>query len=414
MSKKRTRYSPRQAAVAIIEKLTAAGHQALLAGGCVRDMLRGANPKDYDIACSATPEDIIALYPRAQLVGAHFGVVIVREGGQQIEVATFRTDGHYSDGRHPDSVSFATATEDAQRRDFTINGMFFDIHANHVIDYVGGQQDLSDELIQAIGNPEARFEEDHLRMLRAVRFAARLGFTIEQDTFEAIYNRADKIRSISSERVLEELHSMMAHPHRAAAFQMLADTNLLMHLWPNGDWSTARIARSSQALAALPDDAHFAVALAAMLIDHDVARADRICVHLKASNDIRRQCTWLLRTLPLAACEDIKTVADLKLVMIDTGFGDLLDLLRAWLVVEGRPADCADRLAARAASIPPDEIAPVPLLGGDDLIALNVRKGPIYKRVLEAVYYRQLNGEVQDRDHAVTLARDLLRESGAL
>ena len=182
----KARKTSKDAAESIIRQLNDAGFEVLLAGGCVRDLLLGLQPKDYDIATNATPQQVCAIYPRAQVVGAHFGVVIVRELGHFLEVATFRTEGAYTDGRHPDSVVFATAEEDAMRRDFTINGMFFDVLKDSVIDYVGGREDLRDRIVQAIGNPERRFDEDHLRMLRAVRFASRLGFEIEQETFEAI------------------------------------------------------------------------------------------------------------------------------------------------------------------------------------------------------------------------------------
>ena len=242
----------RKAAEAILRRLRRDGYEAYLAGGCVRDILMGTEPKDYDIATSATPQQICRIYPRAQKVGAHFGVVIVRQFGQQVEVATFRTDGPYRDGRHPETVTFSTAQADSKRRDFSINGMFYDPESDRVIDYVGGQADLRRKLIQAIGNPEQRFEEDHLRMLRAVRFACSLGFDIEQETFEAIYNRASKIASISPERIREELEKILCAPGRADGFRLLCESGLLPHLWPDPSWSTEQIERSRRALSALP------------------------------------------------------------------------------------------------------------------------------------------------------------------
>ncbi|MCH7994391.1 MAG: CCA tRNA nucleotidyltransferase, partial [Planctomycetes bacterium] len=197
----------RLAALRILEKLRARGHTALLAGGCVRDMLLSIPPKDYDVATDATPKRVVRIFPRSRTVGAKFGVVLVRQYGHDIEVATFRSDGTYSDGRHPDTVVFGTDVEDARRRDFTINGLFFDPIEERVIDHVDGRRDLEAGVIRTIGEPEARFAEDHLRMLRAIRFAARLGFVIEPRTMAAIKCLAQRLGDISTERVWLELEA---------------------------------------------------------------------------------------------------------------------------------------------------------------------------------------------------------------
>lgn len=402
-----SRKTAREAAEAIIKELGAAGFNALLAGGCVRDLLLDLEPHDFDIASSATPTEVRRLYPRAQEVGAHFGVVIVRKFGHFVEVATFRTDGVYKDGRHPETVEFATPEQDALRRDFTINGMFLDIANDRVIDYVQGQQDLRDRLIQAIGNPEERFEEDHLRMLRAVRFAARLGFHIEQETFEAIYNRADKIRLISAERIREELDKILSDTNRAVGFDMLCATQLLPHLWPNAKWSTALLKTSSRTLAALPPNAEFSLAFAAMVHSLGKQAADRACKDLACSNRHCRRVGWLIENLDHLLAGPLRTLADLKLVMAGPCFDDLCALFKATLLAGDQPLDALQELLTRADAVAPEHIAPRPLINGDDLLDLGFKPGPIFKKVLDGVYYRQLNLELVDREQALATARIL-------
>ena len=204
-----------------------AGHIAYFAGGCVRDLLLGIEPKDWDIATDAPPSRVRELFLSTQAVGAAFGVILVRHRRSVVEVATFRAEGPYLDGRHPSKVTFTTAEQDAQRRDFTINGLFLDPTEDRVIDYVGGQADLKAQRIRAIGDPDARFEEDHLRMLRAVRFAARFGFTIEQQTAAAIVAHAGQLKRISPERIAEELRMMLTSATRVDAWRMLWELQLL-------------------------------------------------------------------------------------------------------------------------------------------------------------------------------------------
>src|SRR6185295_1585440 len=223
-------------ALEIAQKLRAAGFEALWAGGCVRDELLGLTPKDYDVATSAKPEQIRDLFGRRRTlpIGASFGVITVlgpREAGQ-IEVATFRTDAAYSDGRHPDSVTFTTAEHDAQRRDFTINGLFYDPIAQQVVDYVGGQQDLKAKILRAIGDPRLRLSEDKLRMLRAVRFAAAFNFAIDPDTLTAIQDMAPEINTVSAERIGIEIRRMLIDPNRASALKLLREANLLVQVLP--------------------------------------------------------------------------------------------------------------------------------------------------------------------------------------
>jgi poly(A) polymerase len=222
----------REAAAAIVRELREAGHEAFFAGGCVRDLLRGVDPKDYDIATSARPGDIRRLYPRADEIGAHFGVMLVRRAGVHFEIATFREDGDYLDGRRPASVTFSDAASDAKRRDFTINGMFFDPLDERVIDFVGGRQDLEAKQLRAIGRAEDRFREDYLRLLRAVRFATVLGFEIEPGTWEAIRAVAAHITLISPERIREELDKIWLSPDRVRGFDLLVASGLMEAILP--------------------------------------------------------------------------------------------------------------------------------------------------------------------------------------
>src|SRR4051812_16388453 len=221
-----------QTAREIVRKLRAAGHVAYYAGGCVRDLLRGEVPKDVDVATDARPEMVQRIFPRTYAVGAHFGVIVVLENESQFEVATFRSDGAYLDGRRPVEVHFATAQEDAARRDFTINGMFFDPEKNEVIDFVGGRADLDRKLIRAIGDPAQRFAEDRLRMLRAVRFATVLGFEIDPATWEAVVVSAPSIMQISAERIREELVKIFLSPNRARGWDLLNASGLMGAVLP--------------------------------------------------------------------------------------------------------------------------------------------------------------------------------------
>ncbi|MCL4129234.1 UNVERIFIED_CONTAM: hypothetical protein GTU68_041434, partial [Idotea baltica] len=216
----------RETAITIVRQLQESGYEALFAGGCVRDQLLDKTPGDYDIATNATPDQVIKLFPHANTIGAHFGVVLIKKGGFHFEIATFRTDGNYSDGRRPDSVSFSTAEEDASRRDFTVNGLFFDPVSGKLIDYVNGQADLGAGVIRAIGTPEDRFSEDYLRMLRAVRFATTLGFEIEPATMRSIESLAHQSSQIAPERIKEELNKIWLSPNRQLGFDLLVETGL--------------------------------------------------------------------------------------------------------------------------------------------------------------------------------------------
>jgi poly(A) polymerase len=400
----------RQAAVSAVRRLQRMGHVALFAGGCVRDMLMGKRPHDYDVATSAKPKEVIGLFRRTQKVGAKFGVVLVRIGPFSIEVATFRSDSDYEDGRHPNRVQFTNAREDSQRRDFTINGMFYDPIKRETVDYAGGRADLQARLIRAIGDPERRFAEDHLRILRAVRFAARLGFAIEPATWSAMTEQAAMISRISPERIREELDQMLSHPNRARAFSDLCAAGVLRHLWPGAEAIQAIGEKITAILKELPADASFESAWAIILHTLSPQEAETVCDAVRCSNRTKAITSWLIAhqddlTLPAKV-----TLADLKLLMAYPAFAQLLSLFAAKLRAGGCPLTAHRQIAARAGAIAPEDVSPPPLLNGRLLAKLGLPPGPLYKIILEKTYYAQLNGDVQDRAAAVACARRLLIE----
>ena len=374
----------KEAAETIVKTLHDAGHVAYLAGGCVRDLLLGREPVDYDVVTDARPERIVTLFRRTEQVGAKFGVVLVRVYGVQTEVATFRADGPYSDGRHPDGVRFGDAVEDARRRDFTINGMFYDLADGSVIDHVGGRADLEAGVVRAIGDPDRRFTEDHLRMLRAVRFAARLGFAMDRATFEGIRRHAGR----------------------------LVSSGLSDHLVTGVQWSPAEAGAVADRMASLADEAGFAIVLAVMLRGRSPAQAEAACRALRGSNSECRAVGWLLRHVPRVRDPDRLELADVKLLMADDRFEDLTELLRAELTGEGASPSAHAALLARCDAIPSNEVAPEPLITGDDLLARQVPQGPEYSRILDAVYRAQLNGEIKTRREALEMIETLIDPHG--
>lgn len=389
-------------ALAIAGALREAGFVALLAGGCVRDVLRGAEPKDFDVATNATPMEIMRLFPKTREVGAAFGVVLVRKRGVWVEVATFREDGAYEDGRRPSEVRFTTAENDARRRDFTINGMFFDPVDARVIDYVGGVADLRAGLIRAIGEAAARFAEDYLRLIRAVRFAARLGFAIEPATEAAIRDTAANLARVAAERRREELEKMFVAPTRSRAFEMLRELGLLEHMWPGAQWADLEAASAAERLWDLPaEPIPFAAALAALLADRTAAQVQDVCRSLTCSNEQRALAAWLV-----AHQADLDEPAELELaalkrLMAHDGFASLrwFAAHRYASVLSDPARDAA--LAARIAAIEPAQIAPEPFVRGEDLHARGVAQGPRFGRMLDELYTAQLNERVRTRDEAL-------------
>jgi tRNA nucleotidyltransferase/poly(A) polymerase len=409
----------------IVERLQGAGHVAYFAGGCVRDRLLGRLPKDFDVATSARPEEVLKIFPRGQQVGAAFGVILLVEkapaGGKrlQVEVATFRTDGKYSDGRHPDSVEFTTAEQDARRRDFTCNGLFWDPLAKgegeeqgKLHDFVGGQADIAAKILRAIGDPEARFREDHLRMLRAVRFAARLGFAMEAATAGAIRRQAPKIQSVSRERVHDELALIVGHSTRAEAARLLEWTGLLKEIWPKSLWEETVEAREFAGLRKLPAGADWVMALAAMYWDITPPErrktgaevADALREALLLSNAERDDVVWLLENLIKLRNWETNSKAALKHLLADARWPRLEALFVHLSLEPTRRADFETRMRTLQA----DGVAPTPFVTGETLIKLGAVPGPRFRRWLVELYDRQLEGELKTGEEALAAARALV------
>lgn len=396
-------------AIQIIQTLRAAGFQSLLAGGCVRDLLLGASPMDYDVATNATPQQVAKLFPYTRHVGAAFGVMLVRQGRKWFEVATFRDDGPYLDGRRPSQVHFTDARQDALRRDFTINGMFLDPLAATVIDYVGGRDDLARRTIRAIGVAGDRFAEDYLRVLRAVRFAARLNFAIDPETEQAVSGFAPRIASVAAERIREELEKMLSHSGRVRAVELLRRYGLHSYLWVGATWNPAALDQALALLRRLPPLAGFPTALAILFHDRNRAELGKIARRLTLSNDEREAVVWLVEKQ--AALDEPETIrlADLKRLMVHRCFSHLKDIVTAR---HAEREDGETRLAAlerRLASIDPVQIAPQPWVTGDDLLARGLAPGPVYREILEEAYTRQLDERLHSREEALQLVEDMIR-----
>jgi tRNA nucleotidyltransferase/poly(A) polymerase len=405
-----------------------AGHVAYFAGGCVRDMLLGQEPSDFDVATDAHPRRVGELFHNTRLVGEAFGVVLVRLLGREVEVATFRREWGYADGRHPDHIQFTDARHDALRRDFTINGMFFDPLAGQVLDFVGGQADLQAKLIRAIGDPAERFAEDYLRMLRAVRFAARLGFPIEPQTAEAITRHVDKLGQISRERIGMEMQAMMARPSRAAAVELLEQFGLDAPILQE----TAS-AGKRPVLGALPDPTDYPTSLAAWLIDRhahspcnpDAAEAAATVMQIKRVRIVRRwRKALVLSNEQKAAVRDRLAglcallewsalgVAERKRLLARNDWPALEHLLAA--IIDGWAIEDfdRDRFEAEVAALRRQGVSPEPLINGDDLIAQGFKPGPVFKPLLDQLYDAQLEGRITTRDQAVALAGKLNQQLG--
>ena len=428
----------RTAAIQVIQKLVDAGHQALLAGGCVRDALLAKEPKDYDVATDATPEKVVALFPGAQTVGAHFGVVIVRRDGHHIEVATFRKDGTYSDGRRPDCVEFSTAEEDAQRRDFTVNGLFEDPLKGEIIDYVGGKADLESKVLRAIGDPEARFSEDQLRLMRAVRFATVLGFDIEAKTWSAVCRLSPKISTVSIERLRDEFSKIMLDRHRVRGFDLLVESGLMQQLLPEilvlqgceqppqfhpeGDV----FVHTRLMLTHLPEEVSLPLVLSVLL--HDIAKPatqtvdengrirfnghDQLGAVMTA--DILRRLKYPNHVIEPAVeavanhmvFKDVPKmrVSRLKRFMARPGFEDEMQLHRVDCLGCHGFLDNYDLLRAKQQEFANEPLIPPSLLNGRDLMNHGIVPGPKMGRLLTSVQNLQMEGKITTHEEALEWA----------
>ncbi len=423
--------SRRQEAERVVERLRAKGFEALFAGGCVRDLLLGREPEDYDVATSARASQVEALFARTVGVGAQFGVIKVLGDAQDTEVATFRTDGEYVDHRHPSEVSFSDAKGDAARRDFTINGMFLDPATDEVTDYVGGRADLEAGRIRAIGDPAARFDEDRLRLLRGVRFAARFGFEIERGTWNSIVDHAETIRDIAWERIGDELVKILREGSARRGFGLLAESGLLEAVLP--EVAAMRGVEQSpdhhpegdvfvHTLLCLEklDPAAHDVSLALAVLLHDVAKpltaetgadgritfyghcergADLsrgICRRLRQSGDTTERVSWLIRNHLRHVQAPEMRVATLKRFLGEPWIEALLELVR--IDISSGSGDlstwqfCVERLAA----FPREEVRPAPLIRGRDLIDLGYAPGPRFRAFLDEAFDAQLEGAFDD------------------
>jgi len=424
------------AATDIARRLQRAGHTAYLAGGCVRDELLGLDPHDYDIATSAKPAEVQKLFPHTQAVGAHFGVILVMEHGRAFEVATFRSDHEYIDGRRPEMVTFSTPEEDAARRDFTINGMFHDPVADKFIDFVGGREDLASQTLRAIGDPVARFREDKLRLLRAVRFAARFGYDIDPATWDAIKAHAADIHAVSAERIREELVKILAHPNRVRGFDLLDQSGLLKEILPEieklkGCEQPAQFhpegdvfVHTRAMLELLPPDAPVGVALSVLFHDigkpptfryhkdedrirfsgHDRVGAEmteRVMERLRFSRaDTERTVEAVRQHMVFKDVQNMRT-AKLKRFMAREGFGDEMELHRVDCQSSHGALDNYDFLKTKAEEFANEPLIPPPLVTGHDLMGLGWKPGPHFGPVLEAVQTAQLEGTLTTTEEAI-------------
>ncbi len=427
-------------AVGIIRQLRGHGHKAWLVGGCVRDRLLGIQPKDFDVATDAAPAQLTAYFPGALLVGAHFGVVLVQDGPAQVEVATFRSEGVYSDGRRPDQVRFETEPAlDARRRDFTINGLMEDPLTGEIFDYVGGRADLASKTIRAIGDPHRRFQEDHLRMLRAVRFAARLHFTIEENTRAAIREHASSVSGVSAERVRDELSRILTEGGARRGVELLDELGLLGYVLPEvkafqgveqppefhpeGDvWTHVLLMLEN--MSAPP------ISLALGVLLHDVGkpstfrRAERIrfdghaevgaamakglLERLRFSNGEVEQVTALVANHMKFKDVTKMRASTLKRLVRLPNFAEHLELHRLDCLASNGRSESYEFVRRKLAELSAQELHPAPLISGQDLISAGYRPGPAFGKALEAVETAELEGEVHNASEAMERAKRVL------
>lgn len=394
--------TPRGFAVEVVKTLRDAGHQALFAGGCVRDQLWGREPDDFDVATSALPNEVQKLFRKTIAVGVSFGVVeVLGPKPHKVQVATFRSDGPYSDGRHPDRVMFTSAEDDALRRDFTINGLFFDPLEDRLIDFVGGEADLGSKILRAIGNPMQRFHEDRLRMLRAVRFAARFELTIEEQTKSAIADMAPEVIQVSGERIAEELRKLLVHPNRARGAELLEETGLRPAILP--EIAAIEPARHSS-LELLGTATTFPAAMAVVLGQIPESAIHSIGQRMRLANHERDRILWLVRNRDALTTPDCLPGHRLKPLLAHAGIQELFDVHRA-LGHAGAVAWCEMKLL----DWPREMIDPEPLVTGEDLLEMNLTPGPEFKRILDAIRERQLDGELENRDQGLEFVRTRTR-----
>ena len=410
----------KQFAIEVTFALQRAGHTAYWAGGCVRDAILGREPKDYDVATSATPDQVRELFgfKRTLPIGASFGVITVvgPKSAGQIEVATFRRDGGYSDGRRPDSVEFTDAQEDAIRRDFTINGMFFDPTTQQVIDYVGGQEDIKRRVIRAIGDPDKRIEEDKLRMLRAVRFAATYEFTLDPKTLEALTARAAEIEVVSGERIGAEVIRMLSHATFRVAIEKMQEASLWRYILPSGsDLVVAETAIKRTKALNVSSENHFQFETVLAVLLNDSIGAEQS----DGANFLKRlQDQWRLKNDQIAVIEWVaknwRTIDQADTLPWSVGqpaivHQNVWPALDVAMVLGG--SESAQNFCRKMLLRPRVEIDPPALLAGKDLIEMGIRPGPSFKRILQTVRNEQLDQKLNSVESARRRVREILDAS---
>jgi poly(A) polymerase len=404
-------HDPRQIfAASIVARLRDAGFEAYFAGGCVRDLLLGLEPEDYDVATDARPQEVMRLFRRTIAIGASFGVVKVlgaREEGD-VEVATFRSDGNYLDGRRPETVTFSTAELDASRRDFTINGMFLDPVESRVIDFVGGRADLDAKILRAIGDPSARFTEDKLRLLRAVRFTARFGLTIDGSTRAAVSAMAAEVTTVSAERIAQELRKMLVHSSRSTSMRLAREAGLLAAVLPPlATISDESWEHTMRVLDRLQPSPSFPLAFAALLAGIDQATVRDVALSLSAdlklANADRDRTVWLLDHRGSLAAPETLRESTLKRLLASEGIDDLLALHRAEALASGLGIAHVEFCLAYLRDLPNGPIDPPPLLNGHDLMRHGLKPGPHFARLLEEVRDAQLDRSLTTKEEALAL-----------
>lgn len=399
----------------VVQKLVDAGFEALWAGGCVRDELLGLTPSDYDIATSARPEQVRKIFPRTVAVGASFGVIEVigpplpNGKPMMIQVATFRADLGYTDGRRPDAIRYCSAREDALRRDFTINGMFYDPIASKLVDYVDGQKDLNCKILRAIGDANVRFAEDRLRMLRAARLVPRFDLTLDETTKSAIIANSSAIGTVSPERIADELRKIFQHPSRVFGVSLFIELGLAKQIFP-GVFSTENVGMYGDIISVLqnlPKVSSFPLVLATLLQKLSIKQSEETCRRLKLSNveidatgNLVQFKDALLNPGQLRLCQ-------LKKILVLPIIDDLLSLMKANLLSVGQDTNAVEYCLGKLAEWPREILDPLPLVGGEDLKALGLKPGPKFKQILDLIRDEQLDGVLKSRAHGLLRAEEL-------
>ena len=395
------------AAIEIVKVLRQNGFIALLAGGCVRDMLLRKRPKDYDVATDAKPEKIIILFKRTLKVGAKFGVVIVMLDRCKVEVATFRSEADYTDGRHPQQVHFTNPEGDASRRDFTINGLFYDPVERKVIDFIAGRMDLKKKLIRTIGEPDLRFNEDYLRMLRAIRFSAQLGFKIDPKTFDSIRKNAHHITSISGERIFMELNGILSGNNPAIGIELLHTSNLAQSIFP--DFEDEKINYAVKLLENLTGKISYPLGLAALFAGCTTELALKKIACLKLSTIQTKQVKFLLENRDRLLDSEIP-LWQLKMLLASPFFTSLLNFQKAILKTGHNSLSPITTVKKLINKIPKKQIKPRPLLNGNELMKLGALEGPMLGKLTKHLYIAQLDMIITSKQEAKKFAQQWLVE----